>query len=51
MPYLLTIKSTVGAKKLINNYFNTTKVKKSPKKERYYFFYGVYFKEETKHSK
>ena len=46
MPYL-TIKSTSGVKKLISNFFNTQKTNQSSKKEKYYFFYGVYFKEEA----
>ena len=50
MPYL-TIKSTSGLKNIINNFNNTPKTIHSLQKERYYFYYGVYFKEETKHSK
>lgn len=50
MPYL-TIKSTSGLKNIINNFNNTPKKIQSLQKERYYFYYGVYFKEETKHSK
>ena len=46
MPYL-TIKSTSGVKKLISNFFNTQKANRTSKKEKYYFFYGVYFKEEA----
>ena len=49
MPYL-TIKSTFGAKKLISNFYNTQKINQY-QKERYYFFYGVYFKEEINQSK
>ena len=50
MPYL-TVKSTSGVKNLISNFYKTQKINKSSKKEKYYFFYGVYFKEETIHNK
>tara|TARA_B100000035_G_C20767958_1_gene451312 strand:+ start:196 stop:360 length:165 start_codon:yes stop_codon:yes gene_type:complete len=48
MPYL-TIKSTIGAKKIINNFHKT--FKQQSKEPKYIFSYGVYFKEENNTNK